>query len=627
MDLNSYTKKKEILRFNLNQLSAIADDLGLQNQVQQIKRDIKNLDNEMFELVIVGEFSRGKSTFINAMLGRRMLPSRKSPTTAIISKIVYNDEPRYVLSYKNKNSEEIDRDDFFALTAPKQILSDEERAQEQKLLDSIDYAEIGYPLSFCRDNVEIVDTPGTNDLSTVRLNITYEYLNKADAVILLLSATQALTSSEADFLRERIIGNHIQDIFIVIGHKDELPTVEDEQKVLEFVMFNLQKYFPDISFNNRIFLVSSLPTLIFRRVENGEELKPNMLRKKPDSLKDTGFPEFESTLTNFLAQEKGNVKLKKYIYRGVPIIKDLNKDILLRINLLEHSADEIKQKIAALEPDFHRAKRNVEKIVQNMKMCLDGTIKDVENMCEIESENIITAATKAIDDIDGTITNSKVKETVAKAVSAEQNRFLAEIQTKENQFINDALSTAQKSMQRIWADIDESYQQNFNLPVLANNTNALSIDGLIAEVEKDEDDKASWGALGIGGGIGALFAGISFFPVVAALGVGAWFLGFFDDKNEKIKNKAKSYITDHYRKTNKDLMKKMRECYTAQIKSVCQSVEETAQMRIADMQQQLQLVIKEKEDVERDAAKERQILEEKQSLLHKISSNLQSLTD
>lgn len=78
MELNEYTNKKESLLKNLQRLQIIADDLGLTNQTKEIEKNIIQLNHEHFELVVVGEFSRGKSTFINAMLGRRILPSSKN---------------------------------------------------------------------------------------------------------------------------------------------------------------------------------------------------------------------------------------------------------------------------------------------------------------------------------------------------------------------------------------------------------------------------------------------------------------------------------------------------------------------------------------------------------------------
>ena len=117
MELNEYTNKKESLLKNLQRLQIIADDLGLTNQTKEIEKNIIQLNHEHFELVVVGEFSRGKSTFINAMLGRRILPSSKKPTTTMISKIVYSEEPSYSLFYKSGKVKKLDEKTFISITA------------------------------------------------------------------------------------------------------------------------------------------------------------------------------------------------------------------------------------------------------------------------------------------------------------------------------------------------------------------------------------------------------------------------------------------------------------------------------------------------------------------------------
>lgn len=366
MDLKVYADKKEKLTTKLQQLYTIAKDLELTNRMDFIGENIECLDREKFELVVVGEFSRGKSTFVNAMLGNKILPARKKATTAVISKIIYSDEPKYYLHYKDetKNVEEITEEKFLKLIAPKESAPEEEKKSEQDFLNTIDFADIAYPLEFCKDNVEIVDTPGINDINQNRIEITYRYLNQADAVIMLLSATQALSNSEVEFLKERILGNHIQNIFFVVTHKDELDEIS-EQKVLNFVTKNIRDILPEnITMDNRIFLVSSIQTLAYRMVKNGLELPTKTLRNNyVESLEHTGFNEFEDALAYFLIEEKGRAKINKYVSQSESIIADLNKKIYLQKELIMHSADDLKDKVAKMEPEFNGAKYMVRNIM------------------------------------------------------------------------------------------------------------------------------------------------------------------------------------------------------------------------------------------------------------------------
>lgn len=215
MQLNIYKNKMLSVQNAFQQVKSIAREMHMSNAIHQMDDIMQRMTGDDFHLVIVGEFSRGKSTFVNALLGKRILPASKNPTTAIISKIIYGEKPAFRIHYKNgKLPLSMEESAFKKLTAPPEpdesdIVSVQEFSEKQKKINEIDFAEISYPLPFCKDKVEVVDTPGTNDLNVGRMEITYGYLNQADAVILLLAAYQPLSSSEAQFLKERILGNQI----------------------------------------------------------------------------------------------------------------------------------------------------------------------------------------------------------------------------------------------------------------------------------------------------------------------------------------------------------------------------------------------------------------------------------
>ncbi len=138
-----------------------------------------------------------------------------------------------------------------------------------------------------------------NDVNKTRIELTYQYLCKADAVVMLLAADQMLSISEVEFLRERILSRQIKDVFYIINRKDTLSGPEEESKVIAFAKRNLEEIIPsELSGELRIFLLSSYQALLFRRQENGDELTAKQLTKIPMDFADTGFPEFEKSWLN-----------------------------------------------------------------------------------------------------------------------------------------------------------------------------------------------------------------------------------------------------------------------------------------------------------------------------------------
>ena len=76
---------------------------------------------------------------------------------------------------------------------------------EDNPVSEVAYVELGYPSELLVNNVVLVDTPGVNDLNEQRAEVTYGYVPRADAVVFLLDAGQALKDSEREFLRSRVL--------------------------------------------------------------------------------------------------------------------------------------------------------------------------------------------------------------------------------------------------------------------------------------------------------------------------------------------------------------------------------------------------------------------------------------
>src|ERR671933_58106 len=150
--------------------------------VEQLRQAELALD-EPFLLVIVGEFNAGKSAFINALIGERVLREGVTPTTAVITRLRY---------------------------APSLL-----ERREGALL------EVGYPLELLRD-VAIVDTPGTNAILREHEQITSHFVPRADLVLFVTSADRPFTETERALLEQ--IREWGKKIVVVVNKIDLLET-------------------------------------------------------------------------------------------------------------------------------------------------------------------------------------------------------------------------------------------------------------------------------------------------------------------------------------------------------------------------------------------------------------------
>ena len=157
---------------------ALAKSDGPRADLERLAALVNEMD-ELFLLVIVGEYNSGKSTFINALLGDEVFAMGDLPTTRAISILRYGEHP----------------------TAPEEI------APNVHLYH--------YPLEVLRD-LDIVDTPGTNSIERMEEEITRQFVPRADLVLFVTSLLQPLTASELDFLTHiRQWGKKV--VFVVNG--------------------------------------------------------------------------------------------------------------------------------------------------------------------------------------------------------------------------------------------------------------------------------------------------------------------------------------------------------------------------------------------------------------------------
>lgn len=627
MDFTIYNQKKTTLQSHISTTLSLLQDLNLNNAYKRLQQDAARLADERFNLVVVGEFSRGKSTFINALLGKNILPAMSEETSNIISKIVYGDQPRYMLEYKDGHREEISKEEFDLIkvstenkpekfTLIKNLIGKLKHEENHVDFGNIDHAEISYPLAFCKNQVDVVDTPGTNDLNTGRIEITYRYLRQAEAAILVLKATQALTRTEKEFLLEQVVGNNIKDIFIVITHKDETTPGSDD-RVIRHVLDNLA----DVQdFSQRTFLVSSKQAMLWRRKQAGEVLKPKAQLMCPATLEETGILELEAALGKFLSEDKGNAKIAKYSERCSLALKEAEHAIAVQKEGLSHSLDDLKDKLFHERPKYTKTKRMAEQITHSLEVQLISRQMEIEQLADSTANKIKQAAINAIDGYECNIADlpgAEIKYIVEKAVTPVQKQFIKDVNALQSKLVQDEVAAAAEKLQKIWEDMEFDAAA---LPI----TNSFAA---IAEISNAPGRSQAETEKSILTSAGAyLVAGFFLGPAVGALAaLGSWFLSGggnpFENKKAKIKEQVRSQFSDSLRGFSSNVAKQ----YRKSVKQICADMQNEVDERVGEMNDQLQALIAQKEnrqqnvdDVLADLAAKQQIIAQLQIKLNEV---------
>ena len=383
MDIILYRLKLNQLKEKIGSVVDICDKYNDEEHADRLKKLQKAIGEDAFQLIVVGEFSRGKSTLVNALLGDEILPSSTEPTTAMLNVIKNGDSTaQYFIHYNDDSTKEVDSTEFLSMVA--QNTSDG-KSQEEIIKDvysdaanfgRIRNAEIRVKNDFGKIGVDIVDTPGLNDVNTAREEITLQYIPRSDAAIVVCSADEPLAASELAFIKEQLIGQQITKLFIAVNRADCLRTEQARADIREYFENNLE----GIVEKERIFLVSGAKALKYKLQQKGIKYKHPV-----ETYEETGFASFEKSVLNYLANDRGVIKLQRYCALFMEIINEIiygtlenrRNAMMLSKQDLETQIAELKEKADQLEK---RYKNELEKAATELLTKKSAFAKDYEKI-------------------------------------------------------------------------------------------------------------------------------------------------------------------------------------------------------------------------------------------------------
>jgi GTPase SAR1 family protein len=188
-------------------------------------------------VAVVGEFSRGKSTFINSLLELDVLPVGNLPTTAILTRIVYGEKPAFIYCSPEGSRQELP----LAMESwDKFVANDQGQDPGGTILLKI-------PNEWLRKTgVEIIDTPGAGDLSGKRAALTTEVIAGCDIALITVSALMALSLTEKAFIEENIFLKAIPQVAVVLTKLDQIPEPAQRLSVIGYMQEKVANWAPGL---------------------------------------------------------------------------------------------------------------------------------------------------------------------------------------------------------------------------------------------------------------------------------------------------------------------------------------------------------------------------------------------
>jgi len=354
--LEEYAHLKLELASIVRALLHVAERRKHDRAIGEIRRLLARLAEDRFNLAVVGQFSRGKSSLMNAILGAPKLPTGVLPLTSVITTVTYGEKERVLLQREGWTLPQ----EIPLKQLADSVTQDTNPSNEKR----VTLAEIQLPNEMLRLGIHFIDTPGVASTVAANSRTTREFLPEVDAAIVVTSFESPMTDAEVEFLRD--VRQQIRKVFVVVNKLD-LVTQPERTSALDSVKALIRDAVPGEPIE--VFAVSARAALDAKRQDCFEALTAS------------GLPRLESALTQFLRREKAQELLLRAADRAAATARQQ----MLAIRIAQR---------ALSEAESERLKRRLEGRIWRLNADRDSLVARMR--AELPSE-FLTRCAKPMD--------------------------------------------------------------------------------------------------------------------------------------------------------------------------------------------------------------------------------------
>ncbi|GLJ40212.1 hypothetical protein SUGI_0825090 [Cryptomeria japonica] len=398
-------KVKELLDeercFLLNVINVIHEAAPQMQEISLLVDAVAQLD-KLFLLVIVGEFNSGKSTLINALLGKRYMKEGVVPTTNEISVLCYSGEG-------NDEKERCERhpDGHFIRYLPASILK----------------------------QMSLVDTPGANVILKRQQRLTEEFLPRADLVLFVISADRPLTESEVNFLR--YIRQWGKKIIFILNKSDIFKDIKELEEAMGFVKDNILQL---LSIEQVILYPVSSRSALEAKIaamagDGGVDLE--VLSKDPNWVR-SGFSALEEFIFSFLdgSSDRGAEKVRLKLETPMGIAR----------TLLAATEKQLSEESANVNADLMSIKESIVQLKHYQQLMENDSFSWRKKVLSV----IEAAKKRAEKNIDSILRVSNVEVAAEYILRGDRSKSLPVIINFESEVIGSAVLDIRKLLEEYW---------------------------------------------------------------------------------------------------------------------------------------------------------------------------------
>lgn len=508
----------------------------------------KILENREYDVVVCGEVKKGKSSFINAIIGQQLLPVDSDIATCQVFRLSNSTDGKehFRLVFTDGTSKSISRDELSRYGSQVDVNLNGSPELGGK---NLDYIQVEVSAAFLPQGVSIVDTPGLGALYKSHETITQNYIRKAAAVVFVLDYNKPIVELERQFI-EKVMEVTPYILFVIT--KSDRYVKADKDKIISRNNEILKEIYTAKNLTApKIYPISSLMLHHASHEEDEDE--------RQESLDDSGFEVVEAELMKMIYRAVGLLRTDNAMSVSVNYVNNVQKFICELLKACKDDEQAICMRVAAerqrLQQEFQNENgciaRKSKEVIQEVSAICQSATNRVGQIFQ-NSSDLVVSAFSSIDSISSTDEAETLIKTLPKSITNE-------VEAKWEEISEDIRLQVASVLEEINITIDSVY------------TGGLSSSYGIDAPSLNRNEKigvATRGYMGmgmgsfLGGAIGGA-VGLLFGPVGAAIGstIGATLAGsagaFAMSSHaglEQIKTNIKNQLNKMFNSMRSDLL-------------------------------------------------------------------------
>lgn len=411
--MNSFTafveRKNQLQKSTTELIEIVEAELNSQD-IQVLQRFKHELSADLsFKILCIGDFSSGKSTFMNQfLLQEDILPAFPKPTTTRPTIIRFGEKLKACLYFQDGSQEEVSEQ------VAQRLLETVSAGGND--VEQVSYVILESPSAILQDGVELVDAPGLNDPDAERMKQTFDYLHNADAILFFLNAQQPWTRYQATFFEQELLSKQdIDKLFVIANYWDQIENSERED-VLDYLQQQLRVSLEKTQTESEGIVNLQVLPVSSKTGENSEQVK--------------------QLIWDYLGERKSYDVLANRVQRLNSYIGNYTKSLDEQIILVKQDRKSREKHRASLESEIADYAKQREQFNFNLRRALKPEFEEYKSILEDLFDQLIQKIKMVIEQL---IQKKPSKDNVNTQLSAQVSRLqynlMREIKIKEHKFL------------------------------------------------------------------------------------------------------------------------------------------------------------------------------------------------